>query len=180
MQERHAEGRSRLGQSDPACQQFVSARVRGRQISFWQDSPRATAGTPAGSWVIDETSFSKAGAATAVGGQRQYGGAPGKKANFQSVVSLAPRQRRTRPQPAALLATLYLPEGAGPGDPSRRQRAGIPRAAQAISLWLNSSVASGPARWRVEQDYLELQGGTGPWMTSRGRSWQGFHHIMSP
>ena len=112
----------RLGESDQDLQHFVSQSPWSADLLL-EGLARATAANAPDYWIIDETSFPKAGAHSA-GVQRQYGGALGKKANCQIAVSLhrADEQAGTS-QPLAW--RLYLPES-WTGDTARCQRAGIP------------------------------------------------------
>lgn len=98
---------TRLGQSDQALQQFVSQSPWSADVLL-EALAKETARSPSDHWIIDETSFPKAGDCSA-GVQRQYGGALGKKANCQIAVSLhrADGQGGTS-QPLAW--RLYLPE----------------------------------------------------------------------
>lgn len=113
---------ARLGQSDQALQQFVSQSPWSAD-KLLEGLAKATARSPSDYWIIDETSFPKAGDHSA-GVQRQYCGALGKKANCQIAVSLhrADEQGGTS-QP--LSWRLYLPES-WTADTARRQRAGVP------------------------------------------------------
>ena len=113
----------RLGASDQALQPFVHQSPWSADVLL-EGLARATARSPSDYWIIDETSFPKAGAYSA-GVQRQDGGALGKKANCQIAVSphRANEQNGTS-QP--LSWRLYLPESWTPGDPARRQQAGVP------------------------------------------------------
>ncbi|HEY0791504.1 MAG TPA: transposase, partial [Chthoniobacterales bacterium] len=77
---------SRLGESDQALQQFVNQSPWAAD-TLLEALAKATASAPPTYWVIDETSFPKAGHHSA-GVQRQYCGALGKKANCQVAVSL--------------------------------------------------------------------------------------------
>ena len=113
---------TRLGQSDQALQQFVSQSPWSADVLL-EALAKETARSPSDYWIIDETSFPKAGDYSA-GVQRQYCGALGKKANCQIAVSLhrADEQGGTS-QPLAW--RLYLPES-WTADTIRCQRAGIP------------------------------------------------------
>ena len=118
---------TRLGQSGQALQQFVNQSPWSAD-RLLEGLAKATARTLSDYWIIDETSFPKAGEHSA-GVQRQDGGALGKKANGQIAVSLhrADEQNGTS-QP--LSWRLDLPES-WTGDTARRQRAGIPAAGRA-------------------------------------------------
>ena len=113
---------SRLGQSDQDLQHFVS-------LSPWSADgllealTKATATTPPAYWIIDETSFPKAGTHSA-GVQRQYCGALGKTANCQMAVSLH-RADEAAGTSQPLSWRLFLPES-WTEDAARCQRAGIP------------------------------------------------------
>ena len=79
-------------------------------------------------WIIDETSFPKAGTHS-VGVAPQYCGALGKISNCQVAVSLhyAARPAAKQPGSAALGWRLFLPRE-WIDDPARRQQAGVPEA----------------------------------------------------
>lgn len=70
---------TRLGKSDQGLQQFVN-QSPWSAASLLEGLARMNAASPTDYWIIDETSFAKAGAHSA-GVQRQYCGALGKKAN---------------------------------------------------------------------------------------------------
>ena len=113
---------ARLGQSDQALQQFVNQSPWSAD-ALLEGLAGTTATTPPAYWIIDETSFPKAGTHSA-GVQRQYCGALGKTANCQIAVSL----HRADDQAASsqpLSWRLFLPED-WTEDAARRQRAGIP------------------------------------------------------
>jgi SRSO17 transposase len=113
---------ARLGESDQALQQFVNQSPWSADVLL-EGLAKATATAAPDYWVIDETSFPKAGNHSA-GVQRQYCGALGKKANCQIAVSLHRADHEAgKSQPLGW--RLYLPES-WTGDPARRQRAGIP------------------------------------------------------
>lgn len=114
---------TRLGRSKQGLQQFVSqspwpaALLLGGLV-------KAEGRRPAPDyWIIDETSFPKAGKHS-VGVARQYGGALGKLANCQVAVSLHRAGERTA-ESRPLSWRLYLPE-VWTADPARRIGAGIP------------------------------------------------------
>lgn len=113
---------ARLGRSDQALQQFVSQSPWSADVLL-EALAKATATLPPAYWVIDETSFPKAGNHSA-GVQRQYCGALGKKANCQIAASLH-RADEENGASQPLGWRLYLPEN-WTQDPVRRQRAGIP------------------------------------------------------
>ena len=113
---------ARLGESDQDLQHFVSQSPWSAD-ALLEGLAKTTATTPPAYWVIDETSFPKAGRHSA-GVQRQYCGALGKKANCQIAVSLH-RADDAAGSSQPLGWRLYLPES-WTGDPARRQRAGIP------------------------------------------------------
>ena len=113
---------TRLGQSDQDLQHFVSQSPWSADVLL-EGLAKATATTPPDYWVIDETSFPKAGDHSA-GVQRQYCGALGKKANCQLAVSLH-RADKAAGTSQPLSWRLFLPES-WTGDPARCQRAGIP------------------------------------------------------
>jgi SRSO17 transposase len=113
---------ARLGESDQDLQHFVS-QSPWLADALLEGLAKTTATTPPTYWVIDETSFPKAGSHSA-GVQRQYCGALGKKANCQLAVSLHRADEATgTSQP--LSWRLFLPEG-WTDDAVRCQRAGIP------------------------------------------------------
>ena len=108
---------------DQGLQQFVSQ-------SSWDDQAlgqryRAllaeTFADPAGVFVLDDTTFPKAGSHS-VGVQRQYCGALGKKANCQAAVSLHYVGGRGH---VPLGLRLFLPES-WLGAPARLDKAGVP------------------------------------------------------
>src|SRR3954452_3156392 len=108
---------------DQALQQFVGQSPWDEQ-AVWKRYRSVMAerfASPAGIFVIDDTSFPKQGRHS-VGVQRQYCGAQGKKANCQvapSVHYVAPRGH----YPLAM--RLYIPESWA-GDADRLDRAGVP------------------------------------------------------
>jgi len=108
---------------DQALQQFVGQSTWDEQ-AVWRRYRSIMAGTfasPAGIFVIDDTSFPKQGRHS-VGVQRQYCGAQGKKANCQ----VAPSVHYVSPKGHYPLAMrLYLPES-WLGDAGRLERAGVP------------------------------------------------------
>ena len=113
---------ARLGESDQDLHHFVGHSPWSAD-TLLEGFAKATATVPPAYWVIDETSFPKAGRHSA-GVQRQYCGALGKTANCQLAVSLhcADEAAGTR-QP--LSWRLFLP-ASWTDDPARCQRAGIP------------------------------------------------------
>ena len=113
---------SRLGESDQDLHHFVSLSPWSADVLL-EALAKATATTPPGYWIIDETSFPKAGSHSA-GVQRQYCGALGKKANCQLAVSLH-RADEAAGTSQPLSWRLFLPES-WTDDPARCQRAGIP------------------------------------------------------
>lgn len=113
---------SRLGESDQDLQHFVSQSPWSAD-RLLEALARTTATIAPDYWVIDETSFPKAGSHSA-GVQRQYGGALGKTANCQMAVSLH-RADETAGTSQPLAWRLFLPES-WTDDPPRCQRAGIP------------------------------------------------------
>jgi SRSO17 transposase len=108
---------------DQALQQFVGQSTWDEQ-AVWRRYRSVMAGTfasPAGIFVIDDTSFPKQGKHS-VGVQRQYCGASGKKANCQ----VAPSVHYVSPRGHYPLAMrLYLPES-WLGDADRLDKAGVP------------------------------------------------------
>ena len=113
---------ARLDQSDQALQQFVSQSPWSADVLL-EALAKTTASAPPAFWILDETSFPKAGNHSA-GVQRQYCGALGKKANCQLAVSLH-RAAEAAATSQPLGWRLYLPES-WTEDATRRQRAGIP------------------------------------------------------
>ena len=113
---------SRLGESDQDLHHFVSHSPWSADVLL-EALARATATTAPAYWIIDETSFPKAGSHSA-GVQRQYCGALGKKANCQLAVSLH-RADEAAGKSQPLAWRLFLPES-WTEDPARCQRAGIP------------------------------------------------------
>src|SRR3954471_3048420 len=114
-----------LASKDPeqALQQFVSQSPWDEQqgLRRYRAHLAQTSATPAGVFVIDDTTFPKQGTST-VGVQRQYCGARGKKANCQAAVSahyVSPRGH----YPLAL--RLFLPDS-WLADTKRLDRAGVP------------------------------------------------------
>ena len=98
-----------------ACETLQAAMAR-TAATLW---PRPHA------WIIDETSFPKAGSHS-VGTGHQYCGALGKIANCQVAVSLHYAADPTRQAGSATLGwRLFLPRE-WIDDPARRQKAGIP------------------------------------------------------
>lgn len=113
---------SRLGESDQDLQHFVSLSPWSADVLL-EGLARATTATPPAYWIVDETSFPKAGSRSA-GVQRQYCGALGKTANCQMAVSLHRADEVTgTSQP--LCWRLFLPESWAE-DATRCQRAGVP------------------------------------------------------
>jgi SRSO17 transposase len=109
---------------DQALQQFIGQSTWDEQAVWkrYRSVMAQTFASPAGIFVIDDTSFPKQGKLS-VGVRRQYCGAQGKKANCQvapSVHYVAPRGH----YPLAM--RLYLP-GAWLDDSKRLEKAGVPR-----------------------------------------------------
>ena len=115
---------SRLGESDQDLQHFVSLSPWSADVLL-EALAKATATTPSAYWIIDETSFPKAGSHSA-GVQRQYCGALGKTANCQLAVSLH-RADEAAGTSQPLAWRLFLPES-WVDDSTRCQRAGVPPA----------------------------------------------------
>src|SRR6478735_7852752 len=110
---------------DQALQQFVGQSTWDEQAVWgrYRSVMAERFASPAGIFVIDDTSFPKQGKHS-VGVQRQYCGALGKKANCQCAVSVhyvAPKGHYP------LDMRLYLPEG-WLADAKRLDRAGVPEA----------------------------------------------------
>ena len=113
---------SRLGESDQDLQHFVSLSPWSADVLL-EGLARTTATAPPAYWIIDETSFPKAGQHSA-GVQRQYCGALGKTANCQLAVSLH-RADEASGTSQPLSWRLFFPESWA-DDPARCQRAGVP------------------------------------------------------
>ena len=113
------------GTSDPdqGLQQFVSQSSwdEGALASRYRAMMAGTFADPAGVFVLDDTTFPKAGTHS-VGVQRQYCGALGKKANCQAAVSLH-YVGKTGHMPLGL--RLFLP-GSWLEAPGRLDKAGVP------------------------------------------------------
>ncbi|WP_435009525.1 IS701 family transposase [Tundrisphaera lichenicola] len=109
---------------DQALQQFIGQSTWD-EMAVWKRHRSVMAesfASPAGIFVIDDTSFPKQGKLS-VGVQRQYCGAQGKKANCQ----VAPSVHYVAPKGHYPLAMrLYLPE-AWLDDSKRLDKAGVPR-----------------------------------------------------
>ena len=112
---------SRLGESDQDLQHFVGLSPWSADVLL-EGLAKTTATAPA-YWIIDETSFPKAGSHSA-GVQRQYCGALGKTANCQLAVSLH-RADEVAGTSQPLCWRLFLPESWA-DDPVRCQRVGVP------------------------------------------------------
>ena len=113
----------RVADPDQALQQFVSASTWDEQ-ALWRRYRALMAGgfaDPAGVFVLDDTTFPKAGTHS-VGVRRQYCGALGKKANCQAAVSLHYVGARGH---APLCLRLFLPES-WLEAPARLDKAGVP------------------------------------------------------
>src|SRR3954467_13984210 len=109
---------------DQALQQFVGQSTWDEQAVWkrYRSVMAETFASPAGLFVIDDTSFPKQGRLSA-GVQRQYCGASGKRANCQ----VAPSVHYVSPKGHYPLAMrLYLPES-WVGDSKRVEKAGVPR-----------------------------------------------------
>ena len=113
---------TRLGESDQDLQHFVSQSPWSADVLL-EGLARTTATALPAYWIIDETSFPKAGDHSA-GVQRQYGGALGKTANCQMAVSLH-RANEAAGTSQPLSWRLFLPESWAE-DAVRCQRAGVP------------------------------------------------------
>ena len=113
---------SRLGQSDQDLHHFVSHSPWSADLLLKGLTKTTVAAAPA-YWIIDETSFPKAGSHSA-GVQRQSCGALGKKANCQLAVSLH-RADEAAGKIQPLSWRLFLP-ASWTDDPARCQRVGIP------------------------------------------------------
>ena len=113
---------SRLGESDQDLHHFVSHSPWSAD-TLLEGLAKTTATAPPAYWILDETSFPKAGQHSA-GVQRQYCGALGKTANCQLAVSLH-RADEAAGKSQPLGWRLFLP-ASWTDDPARCQRAGIP------------------------------------------------------
>ena len=113
---------SRLGESDQDLHHFVSHSPWSAD-TLLEGLAKTTATAPPAYWILDETSFPKAGQHSA-GVQRQYCGALGKTANCQLAVSLH-RADEAAGKSQPLSWRLFLPES-WTDDPARCQRAGVP------------------------------------------------------
>ena len=113
---------TRLGESDQGLQHCVNQSPWSADV-FLEGLAKLTAAAPPACWIIDETSFPKAGSHSA-GVQRQYCGALGKKANCQMAVSLH-RADEAAATSQPLCWRLFLPESWA-DDAARCQRAGVP------------------------------------------------------
>jgi SRSO17 transposase len=112
----------RLGKSDQSLQQFLNQSPWSAE-ALLECLAKRGARQAAPFWILDETSFPKAGKHS-VGVTRQYCGALGKLANCQVAVSLHCADKNAlRSQP--LSWRLYLPKEWA-DDPERRARASIP------------------------------------------------------
>ena len=175
----------RLGESDQDLHHFVSHSPWSADVLL-EALAKTTATTPPAYWIIDETSFPKAGSHSA-GVQRQYCGALGKKANCQLTVSLH-RADEAAGTGQPLSWRLFLPEswtddparsrppqqtrsGAGAARPGARLAVTAQRRARRRSVWRQLRVAAGPApararplllRARAVDDH-RLAGGTALW-----------------
>src|SRR3954447_3349835 len=114
-----------VADADQALQQFLGQSTWDEDavLKRYRATMAAKFASPAGIFVIDDTTFPKQGQHS-VGVQRQYCGALGKKANCQCAVSVhyvAPRGHYP------LDMRLYLPES-WLGDPKRLGRAHVPEA----------------------------------------------------
>lgn len=117
---------ARLGKSDQSLQRFVSQSPWPAATLLEGLVGREARRQAPAYWIIDETSFPKAGAYS-VGVARQYCGALGKLANCQVAVSLHRAGERPAPaQSRPLSWRLCLPE-TWAAEPARRVTAGIPQ-----------------------------------------------------
>ena len=108
---------------DQALQQFLGQSPWDENVVWrrYRSVMAETFASPAGIFVIDDTSFPKQGKHS-VGVQRQYCGAQGKRANCQ----VAPSVHYVSPKGHYPLAMrLYLPES-WTGDADRLDKAGVP------------------------------------------------------
>lgn len=112
----------RLGESDQDLHHFVGHSPWSAD-TLLEGLAKTTAMAPPAYWIVDETSFPKAGQHSA-GVQRQYCGALGKTANCQLAVSLH-RADEAAGTSQPLSWRLFLPESWA-DDPARCQRAGVP------------------------------------------------------
>ena len=165
---------ARLGQSDQALQQFVSQSPWSAD-RLLEALAQTTANAPRAYWIIDETSFPKAGSQS-VGVQRQYCGTLGKKANCRVAVSLH-RADEENGSSSPLAWRLYLPES-WTQDPARCQRAGIPpEIVQQSKLDLALGLIDQALRWQLPPGIVladEAYGGSFEWraaLRERGLSY---------
>ena len=150
-----------VGARGQALQGFVSESPWSCEALQVQMSRHAARLWPrAHAWIIDETSFPKAGQHS-VGVGHQYCGALGKLSNCQVAVSLHyAAGTLEQPASAALGWRLFLPRE-WIDDPARRQKAGVPegvvyRAKNALALELiDEALARGlpPAPVLADSDY---------------------------
>jgi SRSO17 transposase len=112
----------RLGKSDQSLQQFLNQSPWSAE-ALLECLAKRGARQAASFWILDETSFPKAGRHS-VGVTRQYCGALGKLANCQVAVSLH-RADKSVSNSHPISWRLYLPRD-WITDTERRQRAGIP------------------------------------------------------
>ena len=113
---------ARLDESDQDLHHFVSHSPWSANVLL-EGLAKATATALPAYWIIDETSFPKAGSHSA-GVQRQSCGALGKTANCQMAVSLH-RADDAAGTSQPLCWRLFLPES-WTDDAARCQRAGVP------------------------------------------------------
>ncbi len=114
---------TRLGRSKQGLQQFVSQSPWPAEVLLGGLIKREARRQAPTYWIIDETSFLKAGKHS-VGVARQYCGALGKIANCQVAVSL--HRAGERPGESRPLSLAALPARGMDGNVARRGAAGIP------------------------------------------------------
>ena len=156
-------GAARLGESDQDLSHFVGQSPWSADVLL-EALAKTTAATPPAYWIIDETSFPKAGSHSA-GVQRQYCGALGKTANCQIAVSL-PRANEAAGTSQPLCWRLFVPES-WTDDPLRCQHAGIPpRIVHQSKLDLASGLIDQALGWRLPPGVVladEAYGGSFEW-----------------
>lgn len=172
------------GDATQSLQQFVSTGPWSSELL--QAAMARTAATlwpRPHAWIIDETSFPKAGSHS-VGVGHQYCGALGKIANCQVAVSLHyAAGSLDQPSSAALGWRLFLPRE-WIDDPARRQKAGVPtsvlyRSKNRLALELiDEALARGlpPAPVLADSDYGDDYG----WRTALRQRGVGYCVAVEP
>jgi SRSO17 transposase len=154
---------TRLGESDQDLHHFVGHSPWSADLLL-EGLAKVTATAAPAYWIIDETSFPKAGRHSA-GVQRQYCGALGKTANCQLAVSLH-RADETAGTSQPLSWRLFLPESWA-DDPGRCQRAGVPpTAVHQSKLDLALGLVDQALSWKLPPGVVladEAYGGSFEW-----------------